>query len=130
MADTVSVSVLHAVSYKTSKDAKPVRYATGIQEMPLAHAKALGLTHRIVETVTPEDASEVAAQPVQPFDGAFDEKLTAILSDAGFVDLVHLASASEDQLRSVKGIGPRYFEQIQTTLGRRVVDGIQEESEA
>lgn len=119
MPNTVMVSLLHPVGYKENKDAKTIQYKKGIQEMPYAHAQALGLTRRIRGIVEPEaEESAESAEPL-PFDGAFDEKLTNILTEAGFTGLDHLAQANEDQLRAVKGIGPANFEAIQAALGRR-----------
>lgn len=114
----VRVSLLGPVGYKADRDAKVVRYKRGIQEMPLKHAQALGLIHRIVEHIKNEPAQGVEAVEMQPFDGVFDEKLTAILSEAGFESLTHLAGANEDQLRAIKGVGPANYERIQAALGR------------
>lgn len=119
MPNNVIVSLLHPVGYKENKDAKTILYKKGIQPMPYAHAQALGLTRRIRGVVEPPvEADAVQVEPL-PFDGAFDEKLTAILTAAGFTGLDHLAQANEDQLRAVKGIGPANFEAIQAALGRR-----------
>lgn len=113
----VRVSLLGPVGYKADRDAKVVRYKRGIREMPLSHAQALGLLHRIVEHIKSEPALVEVTEP-QLYDGAFDEKLTAILSEAGFVDLDQVRQASEDQLRHVKGVGPANYERIQAALGR------------
>lgn len=114
----VRVSLLGPIAYRKDRDTPVVRYKRGIREMPLAHAQALGLIHRIVEHIKGEPPQEALAVEPQPFDGVFDEKLTAILSKAGFVDLTHLAGANEDQLRNTKGVGPANFVRIQAALGR------------
>jgi hypothetical protein len=117
MAEMVKVSMLHAHGYRASKDDAVTRYERGIQEMPIEHARAMGVMHRIVARVEQGDGGATVVERL-PFDGAFDEKLAATLTGAGFKTLEDLGRASNDDLLAVKGIGPSAFESIQTALGR------------
>jgi hypothetical protein len=118
MAETVRVSMLHAHGYRASKDDPITRYERGIQTMPLEHARAMGVMHRIVGRVEQGDGGAQVVTRL-PFNGVFDEKLSATLTGAGYKTIEDLGRASNDELLSVKGIGPAAFESIQTALGRR-----------
>ena len=121
-SEMVHVSLLHPMGYQATKGGEVIRYAAGIQEMPRAHAEAMGLAHRIRESGSPS-GSVSGQQPTaisqQPYGGLFDDKLTTILQAGGITSLAQLATLPEDRLRAVKGIGPANFEQIQAALGRR-----------
>lgn len=118
MADMVRVSLLHAQGYRASKSDPIARYTRGIHEMPIEHARAMGLMHRIVGRVEIGDTGAPVVTRL-PFNGAFDEKLSGILTTAGYKTLNDLSQASQDDLLSVEGIGPANYERIQTALGRR-----------
>lgn len=108
MAEMVKVSLLHALGYRESKDAPITRYPRGIVTMPLEHARALGVTHRI------RSAAEVKASidASLPFGGAFDERLASALTQAGFKTLADLGKASQSELMAIQGIGPAAYERI------------------
>lgn len=116
MADEmVTVSLLGKRSFRPGKGQPTVNYAMGIQEMPLEHARAMGLMNRIVKTAQTELGEPVQVQRV-PFEGRFDEKLTGILVGAGFQTLDDLAKASRDALLAVDGVGPAAYEKIQAAI--------------
>ncbi len=110
MAGTVKVSLLHSQGYRANKDEPVTVYERGVREMPVEHAEALGLMHRIVKD--DESGGQV------PFGGAFDDKLTAILSGGGFTSIDDLRNASSDSLLALDGVGPANFERIQRAINR------------
>lgn len=117
MAEMVTVSLLHPMGYRASKDAKIVRYSRGLVEMPLEHAVAMDVTHRI-RTVQRDAATGETVVTPRLFDGAFDEKLTATLTGAGFATLDDLRKASQSELMAIPGVGPANYERIRSaTLG-------------
>lgn len=115
MAEMVKVSLLHPRGYRATKDGPVARYKMGIQEMPIEHARGMGLMHRIVRDV--ETTSEGATVVTRaPFNGAFDEKLTSTLTGAGYNTLDDLRGASQDDLMAIEGIGPANYERIQRAV--------------
>jgi hypothetical protein len=115
MAETVKVSLLHPMAYRASKSEPFTRYKPGIVEMPIEHARGLGLTHRIVREVATTDEGATVVDRA-PFNGAFDEKLANILTGAGYNTIEDLGKASQDALMSVDGIGPANYERIQRAV--------------
>lgn len=108
MAEMVKVSLLHSLGFRESKDAPVVRYPRGIVEMPLAHARALGVTHRIRNS----DEIKATVDKSQPFGGAFDERLAGALTQAGYKTLADLGKASQSELMAIQGVGPAAYERI------------------
>lgn len=105
----VTVSLLQPMGYRPSKDAEVIKYPMGIVQMPLEHAQAMRVLSRIVSV----DAAKET--PVLPFGGAFNDKLTRTLEDAGYHTLADLAAAEQDTLLAL-GIGPANYERIQNAL--------------
>lgn len=114
MAEMVTVSLLHPMGYRASKDAEVVRYPRGTVEMPLEHAVALDVTHRIRMVKRAPDGT-MTSVPLR-FNGAFDDKLADALSGAGFKDLEALSRATQSELMAVEGVGPAAFERIQNAV--------------
>lgn len=119
MAETVKVSLLHPRRFKASRDSKAVDYAVGIREMPLEHARAMGLMNRIVKEQAPQNDTEAARVVRVPFDGAFDDKLTTLLTGAGFNTFADLQRLERDELLAIEGVGPANFERIHAALAQR-----------
>lgn len=113
MADMVTVSLLHPMGYRESKDAETVRYPRGTVEMPLEHAVALGVTHRI--RMLKEDAAGAPPAQALTFDQAFDAKLAGILTQAGYADMQALSRATQSELMAL-GIGPAAYVRIQDAV--------------
>lgn len=105
----VTVSLLQPMGYRPSKDAEVIKYPMGIVQMPLEHAQAMRVTRRIVSVDVAEE------EVVLPFGGAFNDKLTRTLDDAGYHTLADLAAANEDALLAL-GIGPANYERITGAL--------------
>lgn len=120
MADkTVKVFVVQKQHYREKKADPWTVYDPGVQEMPLSHAKALGLAHKIVEEVT--SAEGAVAVMSDPYGGMFDAKLSKLLQDAGYGSLEDLRNASRgvnfrDEILLHKGIGVAGFERIAHAL--------------
>lgn len=113
MAETVKVSLVQAQNFRMKKTDPYIRYPTGIVEMPLEHAKAMGLMHRIVRQEGVDGETVVKRDP---FAGTFDEKLTVTLNKAGINTLEDLRKLSRDELLAIDGVGPAAFERIQVAL--------------
>jgi hypothetical protein len=111
MAQTVTVSLVQPRRFRQSKNEEYVVYKQGIQEMPVEHARAMGLLHRIVRP-----SGEGAAVVRDTFAGTFDEKLTRTLNDAGYLTLDDLRKASQDEILAVEGVGPAAYERIANAL--------------
>lgn len=105
----VKVSLLRPMGYRPSRDADVIKYPMGIVQMPLEHAQAMRVMSRIVSV---EDAK---TEPALTFGGAFNDKLTRTLEDAGYHALADLAGAEQDTLMAL-GIGPANYERIQNAL--------------
>jgi hypothetical protein len=116
MADEmVMVSLLGKRSYRPGKGQPTINYKPGIVSMPVSYARTMGLMHRIVKTVAYE-AGEAPVAVRVPFEGRFNEKLTGILTGAGYNSLDDLTKASRDELLALEGIGPAAYEQIQAAV--------------
>ena len=116
MPEMVTVSLLHAVSYRDSKAAETIRYPRGLVEMPLAHAKAMGVTHRI-RSVKSDPATGKTTVTALPFESAFDDRLAESLTAAGFATLADLRKATQSELMAVEGVGPAAYERIRSATG-------------
>lgn len=115
MAKMVTVSLLSPRGYRPSKDAEVVRYPRGLVEMPLDHAVAMDLTHRI-RTVKKDPATGTTEVTPLAFDGAFDDKITATLQAAGFATMDDVRRATQSELMAIPGVGPAVYERIQVAL--------------
>jgi hypothetical protein len=113
MAETVKVSLLQPRAHRESKNEPYTHYKSGIVEMPVEHARSMGLMHRIVQVSGEGDATVTTRDP---FAANFDEKLTRILNAAGYNTLEDLRGATYDQLISIDGVGPAAYERIQRAL--------------
>lgn len=113
MAKYVTVSLLHPMGYRASKDAEIIRYPMGAVRMPLEHAQAMQVTRRIISKEEAEAAEEQAAS--LPFGGAFDEKLRHTLESAGYKTLADLAALDRDAIMAL-GVGPANYERITSAL--------------
>lgn len=111
MAEMVKVSLLHAMGYRESKDSPTTRYPRGIVEMPLEHARGLGVTHRIRS----DEEIKVTVDKSQPFGGYFDEQLVDTLMQAGYKTLVDVSKASQSELMALR-IGPAAYERIMSAV--------------
>ena len=108
----VKVSLLQKRGLRFGRGEPTIWYLPGVREMPLAHAKLMGLEDRIVR----ELPSFTEAAPAElAFDGRFNEKLTNRLLEAGYSTLADLAAAGDDKLRALK-LGPAAYEQIHAAL--------------
>lgn len=114
MAEIVTVSLVQGRRFRLNREDEYVTYKPGHTQMPIEHAKAMGLLHRIVKTTS---TGETVTVKSLPFSGTFDEKLSARLEAAGYKTLDDLRKASEDDLRSIDGIGPMAIERINEVLG-------------
>jgi len=111
----VIVAMHNREFYRATKDGDKIAYGPGMVEMPIEHAKAMGLLHRV--RGVPGDEVDSATRPMAyPFDGVFDDKLTATLEAAGYSTLADLRKASQDELLATNGVGPAAFERIQAAL--------------
>lgn len=110
--ETVKVSLVQGMNYRALKTDPYIKYKPGINEMPISHARGLGILNRIVRV-----SSDGAVVKGLPFEGTFDEKLTASLEKAGFKTLEDLKKASRDEILAVPGVGPMAFERINEVLG-------------
>lgn len=108
MAEKVKVSLLHPMGYRESKDAPITRYPRGLVEMPIEHARALGVTHRIRS----QEELQESVDTSQPFGGAFDARLARALQQAGFETVADLGEASQSELMAIQGVGPAAYERI------------------
>ena len=113
MTEMVKVSLLHPHGYRPSKGAEVIRYPRGLVEMPLEHAIAMDVTHRI-RTVKRDPATGETVSTPLPFDGAFDDKLASTLTAAGFATMDDLRKASQSELMAIPGVGPAVFERIKS----------------
>ncbi len=112
MTQYVTVSLLTPQGFRPSKDAEVIRYPMGMVQMPVEHAQAMGVMHRIVGDAVAEDTAPMTALP---FGGAFNDKLTQTLEAAGFKTVADLVAADRDQLLAL-GIGPANYERIQSVI--------------
>lgn len=115
MADDpiVKVSLIQPMSFRANKADEYTKYGRGVSEMPLSHAKGLGVLNRVVkETPT----GEVVTAKSLPFGGTFDEKVTSALEGAGITTLDELRKASRDEILAIPGIGPAAFTVINEAL--------------
>ena len=115
MAKMVTVSLLSPRGYRPSKDADIIRYPRGIVEMPLEHAIAMDVTHRI-RTVTQDTSTGETVMTPLAFNGAFDDKITATLQAAGFATMDDLRRATQSELMAIPGVGPAVYERIMSAL--------------
>ena len=111
MAEKVKVSLLHAMGYRESKDGPVTRYPRGIVEMPLEHARGLGVTHRIRS----DEEIKTTIDKSQPFGGLFDEELAGTLTRAGYKTLADVGKASQSELMALR-IGPAAYERIMSAV--------------
>jgi hypothetical protein len=109
MPETVKVSLVQPRRFRMSKGDEFTIYKSGVQEMPVEHARAMGLLHRVVR----EEKGTVVRDA---FGGTFDERLTRQLNEAGYTDLEQLRTLSDDELLSIQGVGPAAFERIKGAL--------------
>lgn len=121
MAEMVIVSLLHPHGYRASKDAEVIRYPRGLVEMPLEHAVAMDVTHRIRSVKRDAATGETTVTPLR-FNGAFDDRLADTLTQAGYADLQALSRATQNELMALDGIGPAAYERIQNAV-KGVTDG-------
>lgn len=105
--EVVKVSVIHPQRFRASKNDDYIEYPIGLQEMPLAHARSLGLLHRIKQEEKTKDGKTVERNPLD----ALDQKLRKTLEDAGIKTIGDLQKASVDEILAL-GIGPAKFEQV------------------
>ena len=113
MAEMVTVSLLHPVGYRASKDAEIVRYPRGLVEMPLDHAVAMDVTHRIRRVKRDAATGEQVVAPLA-FEGKFDDKVAETLTAAGFSTLDDLRRATQSELMAIPGVGPAVYERIKS----------------
>lgn len=109
MAEMVEVVLIQPINIRLSKDDKYVSYRPGRQQIPLTHAKAAGLLHRVDRTVAKNASVEIGLEDL------FNEPLLGILKGAGYTSSKDLKKASQDDLLAL-GIGPAGYEQVQLAV--------------
>lgn len=109
MADLVKVSLVQGQRFRLNKGDEYTVYKPGINEMPVEHAKAMGVLHRVVKE---SKGGEVTRDPLV---GAFDAKLTQSLYDGGITTMAQLKKASQDELQAL-GLGPAALTTIAKVL--------------
>ena len=105
MAEMVEVILIQPVNVRLNKDDDYVTYRPGRQEIPLAHAKAAGLLHRVVRTNAPQATAKTSLEDL------FNDPLLTLLKGGGYASLGDLKKASQDELMAL-GIGPAGYEQV------------------
>ena len=105
MGEMVEVVLIHPINIRMGKDDEYVSYGPGRHQMPLEHAKAAGLLHRVDRTAAQNVIVETGLQDV------FNDPLLGILTEAGYTSLADLKRASQDELMAL-GIGPAGYEQV------------------
>lgn len=113
MPQMVKVHLIHPMNFRENKTDEYTNYPSGVQEMPLETAKALGVTRRIVAIQTVGDTEVVSKAP---FGGSFEDKLVKSLNAAGYTTLDDLRTLSQDDLLAIEGVGPAAVERIHSAL--------------
>lgn len=117
MAEVVTVSLVQGRRVRLNKGDPYTEYKPGpAVEMPIEHARALGVLHRVVKQQSAQEGEQAGVMERDPYGGYFDAKLSGILTEAGYPTLDSLRGISRDDLLAIDGVGPAAYERINIAL--------------